>query len=318
MSNDIILGIDTSNYTTSVAVMSVDGELIANIKRPLYVKDGERGLRQSDAVFSHIKNIPSAMQEAGLHIKGKNISAIGVSSRPRNIDGSYMPCFLSGVSVAEAVAASVGAPLYCFSHQCGHIMAAIYSSGCFELLDEDFAAFHVSGGTTEMLRVHPSADGFLAEHIGGTKDLNAGQIIDRVGVAMGLSFPCGPSIEEYALKNTSSIPKKKISRDGFFVNLSGLENMANDMLKKGADRPLVSAFVLDYIGNAIVQMSEAYVDKYGDCKFVYAGGVMCNSLIKEKLSKRFNCAFALPSMSADNAVGIAYLALRSYIGKNKE
>ena len=151
---NIILGIDTSNYTTSVAVMTDEGELLANIKRPLLVAEGERGLRQSDAVFSHIKNIPSAMGEARAFIDNNKIVAVGVSERPRNQDGSYMPCFLSGVAVAEAISAALCVPLYKFSHPCGHIMAAVYSSGKTELLDKSFGAFHVSGGTTELLKIN--------------------------------------------------------------------------------------------------------------------------------------------------------------------
>ena len=147
----IILGIDTSNYTTSVALMYDDGELIANIKKPLPVGEGERGLRQSEAVFAHIKNIPSAMDEVKAFLDGRNPVAVGVSAKPRNLEGSYMPCFLSGVAVAEAISASLGVPIYRFSHQCGHVMAALYSSGSEELMKERFAAFHVSGGTTELL-----------------------------------------------------------------------------------------------------------------------------------------------------------------------
>ena len=149
----IILGIDTSNYTTSAALIYDDGELIANIKRPLLVNEGERGLRQSEAVFSHIKNFPSVMDEVRAVLAGRIPSAVGVSARPRNIDGSYMPCFLSGVAVAEGISASLGIPLYKFSHQCGHVMAALYSAGSEELMADRFAAFHVSGGTTELLIV---------------------------------------------------------------------------------------------------------------------------------------------------------------------
>lgn len=312
MSKNLILGIDTSNYTTSLAVMSQDGELIANIKRPLAVKEGELGLRQSDAVFAHTKNLPLIFEEAHKFIFRNKVVAIGVSEKPRNIDGSYMPCFLSGVAVATSVSAATQAPLYKFSHQCGHIMAAIYSSGNFGLLERDFAAFHISGGTTELLSVQPLEYGFSASHVGGTKDINAGQIIDRVGVKMGFSFPCGREVESSALEYRGVTPKKKISRDGLFVNLSGLENMALKLYSETNDKPLVSRFVLDYIANAIVELSEAYMESYGKTHFVYAGGVMCNSIIKQVLKEKFECSFAEPEMSADNAVGTAYLALRAY------
>ena len=314
--DEVILGIDTSNYTTSVAVMTLGGELLANIKRPLLVKNGERGLRQSDAVFSHIKNLPSAFDEAKSIIFNRKIVAIGVSETPRKAEKSYMPCFLAGVSSAHAAAASASAPIYKFSHQCGHIMAAIYSSKNFELLNRDFAAFHISGGTTELLNIHPVGDGFIAEQVGGTRDLNAGQVIDRIGVAMGLPFPSGKYIEEQALKNKEKIPKKKISKDGLYVNLSGLENLALNLYSKTSDVALTSAFVLEYIGNAIAEMSREYESKFGKTHFVYAGGVMCNSIIKTKLAKEFEASFANPEFSSDNAVGIAYLALRAHAQRN--
>lgn len=313
MNKDIVVGIDTSNYTTSVALLSENGELIANIKRPLPVALGQRGLRQSDAVFAHIKNLPSAMKEAENFLQGCRVVAVGVSERPRNIDGSYMPCFLAGVSSASSICAAAGAKLYKFSHQCGHIMAAIYSSGNISLLNKEFAAFHISGGTTELIKVSGSSYlGFAAELVGGTRDLNAGQVIDRIGVHMGLPFPCGPHLEKLALSNAEKIPAKKISISGLEVNLSGLENLAMKLYRESGDRSLVSAFVLDYIANAIIAMSDAYVEKYGKSHFVYAGGVMSNSIIRKKLSSRFDCSFAEPSMSSDNAVGIAYLAARAY------
>jgi N6-L-threonylcarbamoyladenine synthase len=313
MTDKVIMGIDTSNYTTSVALMYTDGELIANIKYPLPVKPGERGLRQSDAVFAHVKNLPLAMDAAREALCGKTVAAVGVSKTPRRVDGSYMPCFLAGVSAAESIGAAISVPVFDFSHQCGHIMAAIYSSRRDDLLCKSFCAFHISGGTTEMLCVKPCENGFEAEKVGGTMDLNAGQIIDRIGVYMGLNFPAGAQMERLALTNSKKIPKKKIKLTGLEINLSGLENMAIKLYEETKDAALTSAFVLDYIGEAISALSEAYMGEYGKTEFVYAGGVMSNSIIKAKLSERFDCIFAEPSMSADNAVGTAYLALKAFL-----
>lgn len=310
---NIILGIDTSNYTTSVALMYDDGELIANIKRPLKVSEGERGLRQSEAVFAHVKNMPSAMEEAREYLAGRSPAAIGVSSRPRNVDGSYMPCFLSGVAVAEGISASLGIPLYKFSHQCGHVMAALYSSDSEVLMQDRFAAFHVSGGTTELLIVKGAETGFSAELVGGTKDLNAGQIVDRIGVFLGMPFPAGPHLERAALEYKGKIPSKKVSVEGTYANLSGLENMARKMYEESGDVSKTAAFVFEYLGNSIVKMCEGLIEKYGYMPFVFAGGVMCNSIIKSKIKEKLNSRFAEPMMSADNAVGIAELTRLSYI-----
>ena len=309
----VILAIDTSNYTTSVAIITLSGDLIANLKRPLTVKSGERGLRQSDAVFAHTVNLPDVMREAREYLEGKNVVAVGVSEKPRNREGSYMPCFLSGVACAESVAAALGIPLYRFSHQCGHIMAAIFSSGNYSVLDGKFMAYHISGGTTELVSVTPTKNAFVAETVGGTADVNAGQIIDRVGVYMGLPFPAGRYIEELALKNTAKIPRKKISRRELCLNLSGVENMAVKLYDDTKNKELVSAFVLDYLGRAFVELTDAMRETYGDMPLVCAGGVMCNSIIKKMISERFDTSFAEPAMSADNAVGIAALTLRSYL-----
>ena len=315
MSNDVVLAFDTSNYTTSVAIMSIDGELIANRKQLLPVKEGERGLRQSDALFSHTVNLPVIMSELSPLLSDKRVVCIGVSDKPRAVEGSYMPCFLAGVSAAQSTAAALGVPLYRFSHQDGHMMAALFSSDAEHLIGTSFAALHVSGGTTELLRVTPSEEHFAVECVGGTADLNAGQIIDRVGVYMGMPFPSGPHVEREALLNTAPVPKRKISRNGLSVNLSGLENIAKGVFDKTSDKALTSMLVLDYIGRAISDMCNAYTEKYGDEPFVFAGGVMSNSIIKKMLADGREARFAEPVLSSDNAVGTARLALKRYLSE---
>lgn len=315
MSNKVIVGIDTSNYTTSVAVIGLDGELIANLKRPLPVKTGECGLRQSDAVFAHVKNTPSIMQEMGEVLKGYIPVAVGVSEKPRNVEGSYMPCFLVGVGLAESISAASDIPIYRFSHQCGHLTAALYSSKSFELFDREFCAFHVSGGTTEMLRVSPVGNGFRAEIVGATADLNAGQAIDRVGVMMGLSFPAGRELEALALQNTKKIPSASPKLRDLKINLSGLQNMAERMYEESGDKAHVAAFVLAYIERGLSLLADKYIELYGDTPIVFAGGVMSNSIIKCSLAKKYDARFAEPALSADNAVGIAYLGLRNYLSE---
>ena len=135
MRPDLFLGVDTSNYTTSAAVLDGEGQVLINAKRPLPVAEGACGLRQSDAVFSHVKNLPSLMEEVAPVLTLGRLVAIGVSEAPRRAEGSYMPCFLSGVAAATSMAAVAGVPLYRFSHQCGHLAAAILSSGREDLFD---------------------------------------------------------------------------------------------------------------------------------------------------------------------------------------
>ena len=260
MSNkEVVIGIDTSNYTTSVAVMGTDGDLIANIKRLLPVEAGQCGLRQSDALFAHVKALPELMREAEGCLRGAKVRAVGVSTRPRNVAGSYMPVFLAGAAVAESVSAALGVPLYRFSHQCGHIMAALYSSGRLDLLNGEFAAVHASGGTTELLHVKGCGSGFSAELVGGTLDLNAGQVVDRVGVMLGMPFPSGRYLEAEALKFVGKPYRPKIAgKDDMHVNLSGVQNIAERLHKEGRGASEISAFVFDYLGRAIGRMIGGY------------------------------------------------------------
>ncbi len=311
MQNKVVIGIDTSNYTTSCAVCDFNGTILENYKEPLPVRDGERGLRQSDAVFAHVKNF----QIISSRIKEKHadyeIVAIGYSAYPRDALGSYMPCFLVGQAVGEMISALYGIPSFQFSHQSGHIQAALYSAGI--LTQEAFIAFHVSGGTTEIVSVKPSECGFEVELIGGSTDLHAGQAIDRIGVKMGISFPCGKEIERLAKENIKNIPSYKISVTDFSCNLSGLENLALKLYKETNDKCLTAAFVLNFIANTLEKLTDNIRNKYGNIKIVYAGGVMSNKIIQSYISEKFSeVYFAEPEFSADNACGTAILTYKKF------
>ena len=310
------IGFDTSNYTTSVAVVDSEDRVIANLKQPLAVADGDHGLRQSDAVFQHVKNLPILSERLAPILAGRAPIAVGVSEKPRDRDGSYMPCFLAGVAAASNAATVSGLPLYRFSHQSGHLMAAIVSSRRFDLLDHPFYAYHVSGGTTELLAVSRTENGFDSEIVGGTRDLNAGQVIDRIGVALGVPFPAGPGLEKLALSYGGKIPRRKpVVKDGY-VNLSGLENLALDLYRKTDDPALVAAFVFAHLSDAILQMTDQATAKYGARDLLCAGGVMSSVILRRAISERYPASFAEPALSADNAVGIAALAARAYRRKN--
>lgn len=307
------VGIDTSNYTTSFSFCDENGAVISNIKKILYVKNGERGLRQSDAVFSHIKNLPVISEDIRKAIDGYEICAVGVSSKPRNEEGSYMPCFLVGYAVASILSSALCVPLYSFSHQSGHIMAALYSSGNSEkLINNKFAAFHLSGGTTEALYVL-SDDSFDIKLISGTADINAGQAIDRAGVIMGMSFPCGKELESCALEFRGKLPKVKISVKCGNCNLSGLENIVLKMYAETGDKALVSAYVLEFIADTVEKMTQYVRSLYPDIPILYAGGVMSNKFLQARLGKINDTFFSAPEFSSDNASGIALLARKKYM-----
>ena len=301
----VILGIDTSNYTTSMALCDENG-IICNEKILLPVKEGERGLRQSDAVFSHIVNLPTVASRLG----ERKIDAVGVSSRPRDAEGSYMPCFRAGESFALSLGSLLGVPVYKFAHQTGHVVAAAYSAGRLELLREKFCAFHVSGGTTELLLCDGTEVRIDIKKIGGTLDLNAGQAIDRAGVLLGLKFPCGPELETLAESGKLS-EGPRVCVKGLDCNLSGAENKVSELIKKGFSKNDIALYVLTYVEKTLVKLTENLRKEY-DLPIIYAGGVMSNGKIKKTLSGFENTYFADRAYSADNAAGIALLARQAH------
>ncbi|MBR4032808.1 MAG: peptidase M22 [Clostridia bacterium] len=319
LESKLILGIDTSNYTTSAALCTLEGDVVLNLKKLLPVAEGERGLRQSDALFAHTKNLPVIMDGVreflDRNYPDREIVAVGYSKTPRDIEGSYMPCFLSGAAVASAVSATLGCQSFAFSHQSGHIMAALYSAGRLDLIEngERFAAFHVSGGTTEILLVTPKADGFSVELVGGTVDINAGQAIDRAGVMMGLGFPCGREMESLLADRDIPTVKTRISVRGLECNLSGLENLSISLYEKTGDKATVSAFCFDFVADTLFRLTENLREAYGNIPIIYAGGVMSNKRIGARLARFENTYFSAPEFSSDNAAGIALLCRKKYI-----
>lgn len=301
------LGIDTSNYTTSVALYNDADNTVISLKKLLPVKEGDKGIRQSDAVFHHTVQLPELITELCSNLNGK-ISSVGVSVRPCNEEGSYMPCFLSGVSVAVAVSSFMNVPLYRFSHQDGHIAAALFSANQLNLIKNDFIAFHISGGTSQALKVTPNGKYFTTELISDSLDLKAGQAIDRVGIMLGLRFPCGPELEKLALKSELKLKKEKVyRRDGCF-SLSGVENKCKKMLDNNEKPEDIALFCINYIRSVLDDTVCEITSKHGNLPLVFSGGVMSNSIIRKDFKERYNAYFAEPQYSADNACGIAILS----------
>lgn len=302
----IALGIDTSNYTTSCALYDSKTDKIYQSKKLLSVKSGERGLRQSDAVFQHTQQLHCVLDEL-LKSTPCMPDAIGVSSRPRDVDGSYMPCFTVGLNTASCLSVFSSKPLYTFSHQSGHIAAAVYSSGNLSLLSTRFLAFHISGGTTEVLLTEPDRENIFTEKIiCSSNDLNCGQAIDRCGVMLGLEFPCGKELESLAVKSDKKY-NPKISITNGNCNLSGLENQCIKLASQGETKENISKYCLSFIAETIISMTEYALKKCGDIPLLYAGGVIADQFIRQQILKKYTADFAKPEYSCDNAAGIAYL-----------
>lgn len=304
------LGIDTSNYTTSAAVY--EGEVVENRRMLLPVKPGEKGLRQSDAVFHHVRQLPQVLGPI-LERYGP-MDAVGVSVSPRSAEGSYMPCFLVGKGFAECLGKAWGVPVEPFSHQQGHLAAALYSAGQLRLLDVPFLAFHVSGGTTEALLVRPDREGMPDAALAAQSlDLKAGQAVDRVGVMLGLGFPCGPELEKLALQWEGRVSVRPAMK-GADCSLSGIENRCAAMLRDGHEPAEIARVCIESVGAALDKMCEALLAAHGPLPVLFAGGVCSNSILREKLGGKFGAWFAAPEFSSDNGAGAALLAQKKRFG----
>lgn len=308
------LGIDTSNYTTSLSVYNDETGEIFQARKLLPVKSGALGLRQSDAVFHHTVQLPMMFDELFGERKF-SLASVGVSVSPRDEEGSYMPCFLAGLSSAKAISNVNLIPINTFSHQAGHIAAALYSSDSLDLIDKEFIAFHLSGGTTEALLVRPDkAKIFKVSLIAKTLDLKAGQAIDRVGLMLGLQFPCGRELDSLSLKSEKNY-KIKPTMKGTDCCLSGVENKCGKMIESGENAADVAKYCITYIERTLEEMTKALIEKYGNLPLVYAGGVMSNSIISKSFTNKFGGRFASPQFSSDNAAGISILT--SIVEKRK-
>lgn len=301
-----VIGFDTSNYTTSIAFF--DGHDGVNCSQLLPVREGELGLRQSDAVFHHTKSLPALSGRLFSNISVSDITAVGVSTRPRAVDGSYMPCFMVGYSHAKLLADALHVPLIECSHQQGHVAAALWSAGRLDLLDCPHLAWHLSGGTTELLLVEPERKSVRCTCIGGTTDISAGQLIDRTGQLLGLPFPAG--------KHLDALCSRAVKRDVFRVkcpemtfSLSGVENKVRGFFADCEDKTETAAYALRCVCYAVLTATKNAQKEYPGLPVVFSGGVASNGMLRRVLAP-LNPVFSEPQYATDNAMGVAVLTHR--------
>ena len=300
-----VIGIDTSNYTTSIAFF--DGTGGENCSKLLPVKSGELGLRQSDAVFAHIKSLPELSGRLFSHVR-EEIRAVGVSTRPRAVEGSYMPCFLVGLSHATLLSEALHVPLVEVSHQQGHVAASLWSAGHLELMDEPHLAWHLSGGTTELLLVEPEGKLVKCTKIGGTTDISAGQLIDRTGQLLGLPFPSGKHLDALS-REAEGTDFFRVKCTDMTFSFSGMQNKVQQYFEAGKNPVETAAYALRCVAYGVFHATEQALKAYPGLPVVFSGGVASNTLLRQVLEP-LNSIFAQPQYSTDNAMGVAVLASR--------
>ncbi len=301
-----VLGLDTSNYTTSAAVYRSDGTGY-NAGRLLDVPEGALGLRQSDALYQHVRRLPgqiARLREAGM-LEG--LAAVGASTAPRAVEGSYMPCFLAGESQAKVLSDVLGVPFFACSHQQGHVAAACWSAGRPQLLDQSFLTWHLSGGTTELLLAQPVEDMPQMTILGCTEDISAGQLIDRTGRMLDLAFPCGKALDALAAESDSR-DLFRVKLRGLNFSLSGVENQVRQRIDRGTSPADVAKFTLNTVADLVYRVTQAAQKAHPGLPVLCSGGVASNSLLRNRME---GALFAEPQYSTDNAMGVAILTHRA-------
>ena len=303
-----VLGIDTSCYTTSCAIIDDELNIVGEARKILDVKSGMKGLQQSNMVFQHTKVLPRLIEE----LAQVPLSGIGVSAFPRRADDSYMPAFLVGHSFGRALSHMMKVPMYEFSHQENHILAALRDIG--SIPNQPFYALHLSGGTTELVLTEYKGKGvFESSIIGGSNDLQGGQFVDRVGVALGLQFPCGKELERLALQTDTYDPLPSSVKDGW-ISFAGPCSAALRNIGNGVAPASISKALFSCIGNSLEKLLTYHLEHTPVSTLVAVGGVMSNSILRNRIKGFCNkndvkVYFATPKFSVDNATGNAYGAL---------
>ena len=308
----LCLGLDTSAYTTSAALCR-PGEEPLSLRRLLPVPRGERGLRQSEAVFAHVRQMEEVLIPL-LRQADEPLTCVCASVAPRDGEASYMPVFRVGVTVGQAAAAAAGVPFYATTHQRGHIAAARYGT---ELKSERFLAVHLSGGTTDVLL----CEGDTVTPLGASVDLHAGQLVDRVGVALGLPFPAGPHLEALARQGRAAhcVPVS-MEPDSLCCHLSGAETRLLGMIRAGAAPEDIASEVYSVLGRTVLRLLSAAAEKTGTNEALLAGGVASSALMREQMTARnekrrlgLRLHFGRPELSGDNAVGVALIGMKKWM-----
>lgn len=319
MKDKYVLGIDTSNYKTSVAVTDQNRNIICDLRRFLKVKQGEKGLRQSDALFQHIKNLPELVEQL-MEKEKYEFAAIAYSSRPRPVYGSYMPVFLAGEGYGRTLAAALGIPALAFSHQEGHVEAI----KAFSLHSDEksLLACHFSGGTCELLVTTETSSGYDIQIIGGSKDISFGQVIDRAGVYLGMEFPAGEEMDRLACNAAGgSEVLTPVKVKDAWLNLSGMDTQVKRVLSQRGNEAYedVVRELFERIAGAMVEMISQGVKKTGIRNILMAGGVASSRFIRASMEGALNAmdirvVFDDRGLAQDNAVGTALLGGKSIWG----
>ena len=323
----IILGIETSCDETAVSIIEEgkNGEvkILSNVVSSQFDIHKEfGGVVPELAARSHVEKIDliakKAIKKSGIGLK--NITAIASTSGP-----GLIVCLTVGLNFGKALSASLNIPFIGVNHLEGHAL----SPKLITNLDFPYLLLLISGGHTQYLSVYGLGK---YKRLGTTIDDALGEAFDKTAKLLGIEFPGGPKLENFAKKgdpNRFKLPKPIINKGGCNLSFAGLKTailrIANTIESKQEKFDLAASFqkTIEEILEVKTQNAFNQFKKIETKKkiFVIAGGVAATKGIRKRLIKvcknnGFKPIFPDPELCGDNAAMIALVGLEKFKIKN--
>ena len=320
----IILGIETSCDETAVSLIQKnDGgtpEILSNVVSSQFDVHKEfGGVVPELAARSHVEKIDliakKAIDESGVSLN--KISAIAVTSGP-----GLIVCLTVGLNFGKAIASSLNIPFIGINHLEGHALSPKLHSK----LEYPYLLLLISGGHSQYLSVNGLGN---YKRLGTTIDDALGEAFDKTAKLLGIEFPGGPKLEEFAKKgnpNKFELPKPIIKKGGCNLSFAGLKTAILRITKKiKSDQEkfdLAASFQKTIEDILFVKTEKAFAEfkKFNNQEkkiFVVAGGVAANKNIRSMLKdlcneKNYQSLFSPIEFCGDNAAMIAMVGLEKF------
>lgn len=313
----IILAIESSCDDTAAAVI-IDGRVVSNVLADQSIHAQYGGVVPELASRAHQANIvpvvDAALRQSGVSIN--QLSAIAFTRGP-GLLGSLMV----GVSFAKGLALSHGIPVIEVHHLQAHVLA--------QFADPPFPSFPflcllVSGGHTQIIRV---TDHLALEVLGSTQDDAAGEAFDKAGKLLGLGYPAGPLIDQYARNGIVRFDFPHPQLPGYEYSFSGIKTAIRYFLERETDKnsgfidahlPDLCASIQHHIVEILLEKLVLASEQTGIRTVTIAGGVSANSQLRTRLAeigaqKKWSTFVPAIAYSTDNAAMIGLTGYYKYL-----
>jgi N6-L-threonylcarbamoyladenine synthase len=320
----IILGIESSCDETAASVITENEQGIPTILSNIVSSQTDihkefGGVVPELAARSHIEKIDIITKKAIIEsgIKLEDIDAVASTAGP-----GLIVCLSVGLSFGKAIASSLNKPFIAINHLEGHALSPKLNSE----LDYPYLLLLISGGHTQFLSVEGLGN---YKRLGTTIDDAIGEAFDKTAKMLGIQFPGGPKIEEYAKKgnpNKYELPKPIFNKGGCNLSFAGLKTAVLRIVKKiktNQEKYDLAASFQKTVEEILYKKSKIAFKEFKslnntkDNKFVVAGGVAANKKIRKTLTnlceeEKFKPIFPPINLCGDNAAMIAMVGLEKF------